>query len=121
MSQVSDRELRSFFTYVIQVLEKIGIPYMVVGGFAAVFYGEPRFTIDVDIVADIQPRHIKPFIDAFPISEYYASEEGIRNSLLRRYPFNVVHSSTGAKIDVVPLPRDVIYSSCLSAPPAYGV
>lgn len=48
MSQVSDRELRTFFTYVIQVLEKNDIPYMVVGGFAAVFYGEPRFTIDVD-------------------------------------------------------------------------
>ena len=107
MSQVNDRELRTFFAYVIQVLEKIDIPYMVVGGFAAVFYGEPRFTIDVDIVADIQPRHLKPFVDAFPVYEYYASEEGIRDSLLRRYPFNVVHSATGAKIDLVPLPRDV--------------
>ena len=107
MSQVRDHELRTFFTYVIQVLEKIDVPCMVVGGFAAIFYGEPRFTIDVDLVADIQPRHIKPFMDAFPVPEYYASEEGIRDALLRCYPFNVIQSSTGAKIDIVPLPKDI--------------
>ncbi len=35
------------------------------------------------------------------------SEEGIRDALLRCYPFNVIQSFTGAKIDVVPLPKDI--------------
>ncbi len=46
MEPVRDYELRAFFTYVIEVLERLGIPYMVVGGFAAIMYGEPRLTID---------------------------------------------------------------------------
>jgi len=106
MEQVRDYELKAFFTYVIEVLERLGIPYMVVGGFAAVFYGEPRLTIDVDIVVDMKWDHVGPFVAAFPIPDYYVSEEGIRDSLRRRYPFNVIQPTTGAKVDLVPLPRD---------------
>ena len=106
MEQVRDYELKAFFTYVVQVLEKLDIPYMVVGGFAAIFYGEPRLTIDVDIVVEMRWGHIKPLVAAFPIPDYYVSEEGIRDSLQRCYPFNVIQPTTGAKVDLVPLPRD---------------
>lgn len=34
-------------------LEALGIPYLVTGGMAAVIYGEPRFTRDVDILLDL--------------------------------------------------------------------
>jgi hypothetical protein len=106
MQPVRDYELRAFFTYVIEVLERLHIPYMVVGGFAAIFYGEPRLTIDVDILVDMQPEHIPSFVQAFPIPEYYVSQDGIRDSLQRRYPFNVIQPMTGAKVDLVPLPQD---------------
>jgi hypothetical protein len=104
---VRPNELRAFFAYVIDVLERLDIPYMVVGGFAAIFYGEPRLTLDVDIVIDMKPAHIRPFVAAFPIPDYYVSEEAIRDSLRRRFPFNVIQPFTGAKVDLVPLPRDL--------------
>ena len=66
---VRPNELRTFFAYVIDVLERLDIPYMVVGGFAAIFYGEPRLTLDVDIVIDMKPAHIRPFVAAFPIPD----------------------------------------------------
>lgn len=106
MEPVRDYELKAFFSYVIEVLERLDIPYMVAGGFAAIFYGEPRFTIDVDIVADMKEEHVAPFVAAFPIERFYVSEEAIRDSLQRRYPFNVIEPSTGAKVDIVPLPTD---------------
>nr|HID12709.1 hypothetical protein [Anaerolineae bacterium] len=106
MERVRDYELKAFFTYVIEVLERLDIPYMVVGGFAAIFYGEPRLTLDVDILVDMKWHHVAPFVAAFPIPDYYASEEGIHDSLQRCYPFNVIQPSTGAKVDLVPLPHD---------------
>ena len=106
MEHVRENELKEFFTYVINVLERLNIPYMVVGGFAAIFYGEPRLTLDVDIVVDMRPEHIRPFVEAFPIPDFYVSEEGIQDSLAHRYPFNVIQPTTGAKVDLVPLPRD---------------
>jgi hypothetical protein len=106
MKPIRDYELKGFFTYVIEVLERLGIPYMVVGGFAATFYGEPRLTIDVDIVMDMKYEHIRPLVAAFPPSNYYVSEEAVRDSLRRRYPFNVIQPATGAKVDLVPLSGD---------------
>jgi hypothetical protein len=103
---VRDYELKAFFTHVVQVLERVDIPYMVVGGFAAILYGQPRLTIDVDVVVDMKLNHVEPFVAAFPIPDYYVSEEGVRDSLQRRYPFNVIQPTTGAKVDLVPLPRD---------------
>jgi len=106
MEPVRNYELKAFFAYVTGLLERLGIPYMVVGGFAAIFYGEPRLTIDVDIIVDMKPEQIGPFVAAFPIPDYYVSEEAVRDSLRRRYPFNVIQPGTGAKVDLVPLPRD---------------
>jgi hypothetical protein len=107
MEHVREYELKAFFTHVIEILENLDIPYMVVGGFAAIFYGEPRLTLDVDIVVDMKWEHIDPLVAAFPIPDYYVSEEGVRDSLQRCYPFNVIQPTTGAKVDLVPLPRDV--------------
>jgi hypothetical protein len=106
MERVRDHELKAFFAYVIDGLESMEIPYMVVGGFAVILYGQPRLTIDVDIVVDMKLYHVKPFVAAFPIPHFYASEEGIRDSLQRCYPFNVIEPTTGAKVDLVPLPRE---------------
>jgi hypothetical protein len=52
--QVGSQELSDFFAIVVQALERLSIPYMVTGGFAAIFYGEPRLTVDIDIVVDIK-------------------------------------------------------------------
>jgi hypothetical protein len=107
LQPVSPYELEDFFAYVVSVLERLSIPYMVVGGFAAITYGEIRFTADVDIVVDMRYGHVDPFVAAFPIPDYYVSREGILDSLARRYPFNVIQPHTGAKVDLVPLSEDL--------------
>ena len=106
MEPVRVNELGAFFAYVVRVLESVNIPYMVVGGFAAIFYGEPRLTLDVDIVVDMRLSQVRAFVAAFPIPDYYARDQAIRDALQRRYPFNVIQPTTGAKVDLIPLPRE---------------
>jgi hypothetical protein len=79
---------------------------MVVGGFAATLYGEPRFTVDVDVVAAMGLRHLDAFVSSFPVEQYYVSEEAVRDALRHRRPFNIIHGHTGTKVDVIPLPGD---------------
>jgi len=105
--QLNPRELEDFFAYVVSVLERLRIPYMVVGGFAAITYGELRFTADVDIIVDMRLNQVDAFAAAFPIPDYYVSREAILDSLQHRFPFNVIQPSTGAKADLVPLPADL--------------
>lgn len=103
---MAEIELLHFFEYVVAVLDKLRIPYMVVGGFASIVYGQPRFTADVDIVVDMQYRHVDPFAAAFPVPEYYVSREAILEAWDEGGSFNVIHPGTGAKVDMVPLPQD---------------
>jgi hypothetical protein len=110
VERVRDYELKAFFTTVIEVLERLEIPYMVVGGFAAILYGQPRLTIDVDVVVEMEPRHVDPFVAAFPIPDYYVSEEAVRDSLRRRYLF---HGSAPAASSSRPRARRLIWSPCL--------
>jgi len=99
---------------VVDVLERLGIPYMVVGGFAAILHGEPRLTLDVDIVVDMRLDQVETFVAAFPTDDYYASAEGIRDALLWGSLFNVIQGSTGLKADLVPLSSDAFTSAAFA-------
>jgi hypothetical protein len=107
---VEASDLGAFFVYVVGVLEWLEVPYMVVGGFAAVAHGEPRFTADADIVIDMQPEQVDDFVAAFPALSYYVSDpDAIRESLARRTLFNVIQPTTGAKVDLIPLSDDPLH------------
>jgi tRNA nucleotidyltransferase/poly(A) polymerase len=43
---------------VAEVLDRIGVPYVIGGSVASVIAGEPRSTEDVDIAVDLQPEMI---------------------------------------------------------------
>ena len=107
MEPVRDYELRAFFAHVIGVLERLGIPYMVVGGFAAIFYGEPRLTIDVDILVVMRPEQIPSFVAAFPIeiTRWGLPPLGDRGKRVRhevpRFP--LPHSWRSAQTSLAPL------------------
>jgi hypothetical protein len=64
-------------------------------------YGEPRLTNDIDLVASIEERHIPRLIEAFPASEYYISDQMIREAIERQGQFNIIHPSSGLKVDVI--------------------
>jgi hypothetical protein len=106
MAELHDYELRGFLTRVVGVPERLEIRYMVVGGFAATFCGEPRLTLDVDIVVDMRWEQARAFAEVFPNSDYYVSEDSILDSLTRRSPFNVIESATAVRVDLIPLPDD---------------
>jgi len=106
MEPPTSAELTGFLSRVLDVFERLDIPYMIVGGFAAIFYGEPRLTVDVDIVADIRPSHAPAFVAAFSDPDYYLSAETVAEAVRSGRLFNVIHSHTGAKVDVIPLTAD---------------
>ena len=49
---------------VVRVLDSLGIPNTIGGSIAASFAGEPRSTIDIDIVAAIEERHVPALVAA---------------------------------------------------------
>lgn len=64
-------------------------------------YGEPRLTNDIDVVASIEERYVSHLIEAFPASEYYVSDEMIREAIEHQGQFNIIHPGSGLKVDVI--------------------
>lgn len=76
---------------VVRVLEELGLPYLVTGSTATIFYGEPRFTADIDVVVRLPESRISELVDAFAGDAFYLDEESIRQAVSRRGQFNIIH------------------------------
>jgi hypothetical protein len=94
-------EQSELLRYVTGVLEQLSLRYFVTGSVATIFFGEPRFTNDIDIVVDLPPSRIPDFCRAFPGDDFYVSEEAIRKAVFRKGQFNVIHPASGLKVDIM--------------------
>ncbi len=84
---------------VIEVLEQLDVAYLVGGSLASTVHGEPRTTLDADLIADLQPEHVAPFVEALEPA-FYLDEGMIREALARQSSFNLIHLDTMFKVDV---------------------
>lgn len=81
------------------VFESLGVRYLLGGSMAAAVWSEPRFTRDVDMIADLADRHVAPLLAALG-DRWYADEELIRSAVARRSSFNVIRFTRMVKVDV---------------------
>jgi hypothetical protein len=89
-------------------LHRTGVRYMIVGSVASVHFGEPRLTLDVDLVVQLAESEISQLEAAFPESDYYVPPPEIIAEEMRRSTrghFNVIHHETGLKADFYPWHR----------------
>ena len=82
------------------------IPYMIVGSVASMGYGEPRFTLDIDIAVELEESQAASLCDAFPPDEFYVSRAAARQAAAGAGQFNVIHPASGNKIDFMVSRRD---------------
>lgn len=94
-------EVDALLRRIVGVLEELDIPYLITGSIATTLYGEPRFTNDIDVVADLPSERIGDFCAALPSDEFYVDEERVRSAVASRSQFNVIHPRSGLKVDVM--------------------
>lgn len=87
------------------ILERLGIPYLAVGSLASSIHGEPRSTNDIDLVADLEPRHVEGLLAALG-DAYYVSPDAVREAVREGGTFNAIHLGTALKVDVFVAGRD---------------
>jgi len=85
--------------YVAETLERIGADYLVTGSTVTIAFGEPRFTNDIDIIVDLKPQQVAKFCQSFPEEEFYINEQSVRDAVENKRQFNVIHPSSGMKVD----------------------
>ena len=120
-------------------LETLGAPYMITGATAAILYGQPRTTNDLDVVLSLDEQNREKLLRIFPGEEFYVPPESViraEQARAQRGHFNLIHHESGYKADIylvakdplhawaLPLCRRVSWSENLTisvAPPEYVV
>jgi hypothetical protein len=85
--------------FTIRALERLSIPYAIVGSFASGVWGESRFTQDIDILVELKPNDVPLLCAAFPDAEFYVSQSAANEAVVRHDQFNVINPMSGNKID----------------------
>ena len=101
-------ELNLFKIFTLK-LNELKLDYFITGSVAAIVYGEPRLTHDIDIVLEISVSNIGIFIKAFPGEQFYIPPvEIIKNEIERseRGHFNIIHNESGFKADIFLIGND---------------
>lgn len=97
------------------IFEQLSVPYLIGGSLASTLYGMIRTTQDSDIVAEMRPEHLQPFVLALQ-DEFYVDDEMIAEAIQRNASFNIIHRETMFKVDVfIPRPRPFLQSQLARA------
>jgi hypothetical protein len=84
---------------VAEALESCGISYLVGGSLASSVVGEPRSTLDVDMVVALTDTQIDRLVETLG-SEFHADPEALRRAVRERSSANLIHLATSTKIDL---------------------
>lgn len=84
---------------VTSALDAIGVIHTIGGSIASSMAGEPRSTIDVDIVADLKVEHVVGLVTALQ-QDFYLDETALRRAVANASSANLIHHQTSIKIDL---------------------
>jgi hypothetical protein len=101
-------ETPDLYALFVRPLHRSGLRYMISGSLASIFYGEPRLTMDVDIVIHLGAEEANALPKHFSITDFYVPPPEVLAAELARPTrghFNVIHFASGQKADFYPSRR----------------
>jgi D-ribose pyranose/furanose isomerase RbsD len=84
---------------VLEVLDRLAVPYHLGGSYASSIHGIPRQTQDVDLVVDLHKDRVHGLVEALS-GEFYIDEVAVERAVRERGTCNLVHHATGIKVDL---------------------
>lgn len=84
---------------VIVALDTAGVRYTVGGSLASSFSGEPRASIDADILVDMTAEQVPVFLTALG-DQFYADSDALKRAVASRTNTNLIHRPSGIKVDL---------------------
>jgi hypothetical protein len=107
-----DLDYAGFVRLVLEALDAAGVEYLIGGAVAAWAWGEPRSTLDIDLVVNIPADAIGRLSQELERRDMLVPVEVILDSLIDEradIPIHAIHASSGFKADLYPLrPGDVL-------------
>jgi len=80
-------------------LDACRVRYLVGGSLASAVSGEPRSTLDVDMVVELAERDVDPLAAALG-EDFHVDAKALRRAIRERSSANVIHHETATKVDL---------------------
>lgn len=80
-------------------LEGLGIPYVIAGSIASTIHGEPRATLDVDVVILLRSSQTSDLCTTFE-RDFFVDRQGLREAVRT----TMIHRDQHVKVDLYPRP-----------------
>jgi hypothetical protein len=84
---------------VVETLEALGVSYYLTGSVASSAHGVARTSLDADIVAGLESRHLERFVERLQ-ADYYLPVDRLQWAVNARSSCNLIHLATMFKIDL---------------------
>src|SRR6185436_5944076 len=96
----------------VKPLNELGARYLVRGSVAAMLYGEPRVTHDIDLVVFLRSEQMQQLATAYPAPEFYVPPTDVMftEAARDRGSFNIIHADTSLKADFYLAGRDEFHA-----------
>jgi hypothetical protein len=97
----------------VQPLDEAGIRYFISGSVAAMLYGEPRLTHDIDLVVFLRVDDAPKLAMIFPPPHFYVPPADVIVQEIARESrghFNIVHAGSGLKADFYAAGREELHA-----------
>jgi hypothetical protein len=94
------RAIEQILNLVCDFLNKNDIDYVIVGGFAVLFYGNPRTTMDIDYVIQLEDENIPVLIQFLQKNGFHADESDMRAAFRERSHCTVEDKETMFRLDI---------------------
>jgi hypothetical protein len=85
-------------TRLANIFQTVEVPYYVTGGVAAIAYGEPRTTRDLDVVLSIKPEKSDRLLQALEVAGFYIPEP---EALARGQMLQIIHQESISRADLI--------------------
>src|SRR2546423_8648216 len=96
----------------VKPLNDLGARYIISGSVAAMLYGEPRVTHDIDLVVFFRSEQVQQLSKFYPAPQFYVppADTIIAEAARDRGSFNIIHADTSLKADIYLAARDEFHA-----------
>jgi hypothetical protein len=84
---------------VTETFDALGVLHTIGGSIASSFAGEPRSTVDIDIVAALEEAHVDELVTLLS-PDFYIDREALLRAVRTRGSANLIHQPTQLKVDI---------------------
>ncbi|GMV22658.1 MAG: hypothetical protein AMXMBFR57_26070 [Acidimicrobiia bacterium] len=84
---------------VTRVLDALGLTHTIGGSIAASFAGEPRSTVDIDVVVALAEHEVGALVAALAL-DFYVDEAAVRRAVRNSTSTNLIDNATSLKVDL---------------------